>query len=1014
MGPHRRHGCSQGAWRRIVLAVAFVVWGLLAPRPARAGNPDRRWRTVTTEHFYVHYAAGQEAFASRAAVAAERAYRELALDWGHPVRQRIHIVVTDATDFANGRATVTPFPRVVLNVTAPESLSVLDTYDDWIDILVVHELVHIVHLDTIHGLPRLLNALFGFGVLGNLVSPNVAQPRWFVEGAATYEESDNTSAGRGRSALFDMYLRMPALEGRLQTIDQVSSGARIWPHGSSVYLYGLHFMRYIAERYGRDKLRELSHIYGGQAVPLGINRALRKVLGVDYHVLWEDFRRDTVRKFRAQARRVRARGLRDGRRLTFSGQTIRYPTFEPDGRHVLYFAGDGHRLGEIRRVSLAGAAVREGVGIGRQGTSVGEEPVLQVQGLTRVARTGRGIVLSRVAPVDLRYQWSDLYLWREGSDPRSFERLTFGRRASEPHVGRDGRTVVFRRNDSAQSRLGFLDLRTGKVRELRARERIEQITTPTLSPDGRYVAFSAFREGGYRDVVLYDRVEDRYTQVTADRFVDVSPTFSPDGRYVVFASDRTGIFNIHAYDRRTGELYQVTNVYGGAFEPAISPDGRTLVYVGFTSDGFDLWALPFDPADFLPAVPAATIVPPARSTRPEDDATRRARRYRPGHTFFPRVVFPSAFDVQTSAFATELGAQVGIADVLGFHSLSLRMAYLLPPVDQPVGSVAYTFDRLLPTFRFAVSRGYALRSGFRRYVYDAPGPDPDTPGPYVQEGYRESIWTASAQMGVPLVADPRYRVQTQAAYRFTHYRNLDEDTFVPDPNAPLPRVPETGNLGQVDLGLSFSSERAVRFGYGGTHGTVVTAALSILDRVLGSDYGDLQARLSVAQNLPMPWRGHQVLALRASGGASAGGLRRRGAFFVGGPPEQQDVFRSLLARTPISTAGLVRGYRPGVVGGRYFFVVNTEYRIPVLDVERGLGSLPAFLRSLTLIPYADAGRAFSAPLAFSDVLWGVGASFVMTFRLGYVETISLFFDYAHGFDDELGLDQFRVMVARSF
>lgn len=1013
MGATFRTGPARAPTRFAVLLSLLVLF-LWAGGRAWAGNPDRRWRTITTEHFHIHYAAGQEEFAARTAVAAERAYRELALDWGHPVRQRIHVVVTDATDFANGRATVTPFPRVILNVTAPESMSVLDTYDDWIDILVTHELVHIVHLDTIHGLPRLVNALFGFGVLGNLVSPNVAQPRWFVEGVATYEESDNTSAGRGRSALFDMYLRMPALEGRLQTIDQVSSGARIWPHGSSVYLYGLHFMRYIAERYGADKLRELSHVYGGQAVPLGINRALEKVLGVDYHTLWQEFRRDTERRFRAQARRVRARGLRDGRRLTFSGQTVRYPTFEPDGRHVLYFASDGHRLAEIRRVSLRGSVVREGVGIGREGTSVGEEPVLQVQGLTRVARTPQGIVLSRVAAVDLRYDWSDLYLWRFGDDPRSFRRLTFGRRASEPHVGRDGRTVVFRRNDSAQSRVGFLDLRTGEVTELAARARIEQITTPTLSPDGRYVAFSAFAEGGYRDIVLYDRKTGSYEHVTADRFSDISPTFSPDGRYVVFSSDRDGIFNVHAYDLRTRRLYQVTNVYGGAFEPTLSPDGRTLVYVGFTSDGFDLWTMPFDPLDFLPAVPAGTVVPRARPTAPTSDATRGARVYRPSETFFPRVLFPSAFDFQTSAFANEIGAQLGIADVLGFHALNLRFAYLLPPVDQPVGSVSYTYDRLLPTFRFEVARAYALRSGFRRYVYDAPGETADTFGAYVQEGYRESIWTASAVMGVPLVIDPRYRVQTSVGYRFTHLDNLDADTFEADPNAPLPRLPETGNLGQADLRLSFSSERAVQFGYGGVYGTTVSATMSILDRVLGSDYGDLQARFSLTQNVPMPWRGHQVLALRGSAGASAGGLRRRGAFFVGGPPEYQDVFRSLLARTPVGTGGLVRGYRPGVVGGRYFFVANAEYRIPILDAERGLGTLPAFLRSLTFIPYADAGRAFSGPLAFGDVLWGVGASFVMNFRVGYVETISLFFDYAHGFDDELGLDQFRVMVARSF
>ena len=49
----------------------------------------------------------------------------------------------DDTDSANGSATAVPFPRISLNVTAPDSMSVLGNYDDWLDILVTHEFVHI-------------------------------------------------------------------------------------------------------------------------------------------------------------------------------------------------------------------------------------------------------------------------------------------------------------------------------------------------------------------------------------------------------------------------------------------------------------------------------------------------------------------------------------------------------------------------------------------------------------------------------------------------------------------------------------------------------------------------------------------------------------------------------------------------------------------------------------------------------------------------------------------------------
>ena len=52
----------------------------------------------------------------------------------------------------------------------------------------------------------------------------------------------------------------------------------------------------------------------------------------------------------------------------------------------------------------------------------------------------------------------------------------------------------------------------------------------------------------------------------------------------------------------------------GAFQPSVSPDGATLVYSGFSTDGFDLYSMPFVPRRFLPAQPYAN----ARLDSPAD------------------------------------------------------------------------------------------------------------------------------------------------------------------------------------------------------------------------------------------------------------------------------------------------------------------------------------------------------------------------------------------------------------
>src|SRR5690606_35209121 len=178
---------------------------------------------------------------------------------------------------------------------------------------------------------------------------------------------------------------------------------------------------------------------------------------------------------------------------------------------------------------------------------------------------------------DFRYRWSDLFR-HNGGDPEQAEQLTFGLRASEPDVSPDARRVAFRRNDVAQSRLGILDLATGDVTEVPPMGRIAQVHTPRWSPDSRSIAFSGWREGGYRDLYVYDVETGAVERITADRHMDMSPAWSPDGRYLLFSSDRDDVFNLYAWDREERRLHQVSNVLGGAFEPRVSHDGTRIAY----------------------------------------------------------------------------------------------------------------------------------------------------------------------------------------------------------------------------------------------------------------------------------------------------------------------------------------------------------------------------------------------------------------------------------------------------
>lgn len=980
-GPPRGARGRRSSWKHALrrlesvagLGAALLGALLLWPRAARAWDPYLEWHTLETPHFHVHYHGGLHEVAQRVGTLAEDAHRRLAPELGWAPDGVVHIALTDTSEFANGSATPLPYNTIRLFATAPGDMSVLGDYDDWLDLLVTHEHTHILHLDNVRGFAAVVN-----GIFGKTLTPNTAQPRWITEGLAVVKESAHSTGGRMRSTQFDMFLRADVLEGRVAGLDQMSHDALRWPSANLWYLYGSRFLGWVFDVYGSDVAAAIADDYAHRVIPYGINRSVRRATGRTYDELYDAWKLHLREHYAAQLAPVLARGLREGRRLTFTGRNTLRPRVAPrcysDTPSLLYFQDDGQLTPGIYQLPLTADGQR---------ASAPPRMVSRAHGNTLSFDRDCAVLFDAVGISRRRYRLFDLFRQLRGTTSvRGFsadrERLTTGARAREPDVSPDGGSVVYVTHHAGTStlRLAALDAHSRPVRSRRLvpSARYEQAYTPRFSPDGKHVAYSVWTRGGYRDIRIVDVATGAVEQVTHDRALDQQPTFSPDGRFLFFTSDRTGIANIYALVRATGELYQVTNVRTGAYTPELSADGRLLYYTGYTADGFDLFVLELDESRWLPAPPPPDDRPPAAQ---HDDARRwPVRPYTPLETLGPRSY---SAELATGTFGTTLALRTSGADVAGFHAFAADGSIDFSR-GIPQGGIGYRYARLPFVLRMnayhrvvprAVEVNEQLLPSVERITGASSGLSYEAPGNF----------------------DTHVLSLSYAAQNFSH----DVPFRLPDPYARLPVRPHQGLLGVAHLGYSYGNAETTLYGVGPEKGFTLGLGADYASSATASEHTLYSLLLRSTAYVLLPWARHHVLALGLSAGTSGGTYPRRGMFFTGGFTEES-VFDTFLSNT-LQSAFVLRGYEPRQFRGRQFALLNAEYRLPLWYADRGVSTLPVYLRNVSGAVFADYGGAFDRfePGAASDLLHlGVGAELWFQLSLGYFARTTFRLGWARG------------------
>lgn len=901
------------AARSVVLAlVALGIASVSQAQPA----PYRQWRTLETTHFRVHAARGLEREARAAAAAAERAYAALSRDLAPP-RGRVHLIVSDDADYSNGFAIVSPTNRVVVFATPPIEHAGLRFNEDWLELLITHELSHVFHLDRTRGPWRVAQAVFG---RAPMLFPNAYSPAWLIEGLAVYEESRHTRGGRINDALHRLYARAGAIEGKLFRLDELSRGTSRFPGGEGAYAYGSLFVDWLARTRGDTAIRHFIDAQAAQLVPYWLDPSAKRAFGTSFGAAYRAWSDSVTRSVAGR----RSDPLPGWRELTRHGWFATSPRWVNDST-LVYTGSDGRETNAAYLVTTSGRRTR----LGRRDTRGASVPL----------RDG-GFLYAQLDVTNPQEVRSDLYVEREGR----VTRLTRGARLIQPDANVAGEIVAVQLGP-ARSSLVLVSADGRTIRTLLAASDDEVWAEPRWSPDGRQIVVAHRAPGGIYSIRVVDAAGLEHYALAEGRHLLTSPTWLADGRAVYYVSEEEGLPALVVElvsgrgQARVARSFDPSPT--GIATPESSPDGRWIAAVTFRADGSHVGIAPStglrrrESEAPPPAPPVAPFTAPA-------PAPGEFKRYSPWSSLLPRYWYPII--EEAPARGTLLGAQTTGVDAVGRHAYS---AFLSVPTtgSHPMAGFSYRY------------------AGLRRPLLDlGASQDYDEQGALLRSGTTEAVGTLlkrtrDASLSATFVR-PRVRTSASASVG----AGVERRDFLTEPGGFLAQLDTTFQrpytFPRLFIAAAFSNVQRPALSISPEDG--VSLAVTVrerwrTDRARGTRSTSAVGTLAAFKSLDLPGFAHHVAALRVAGGLTD---RRAGTSLeVGGTSGTVvDLFPGYTVGEGRRTFG-VRGFPAASVYGTRAATASLEYRAPLVLASRGIGLLPFFLDRSSLTLFGDYGIA---------------------------------------------------------
>ena len=512
-------------------ALSFIVVGLDAV-PASAQTPyipyfgknmvrytKFNWHIYKTDHFEIYYYPELEKHLERVAAYAESAYQHVSAELKHDLAQKVPLILFKTqSEFQQQHISGGELPEGVLAFAEPERNRMVLPIDEPFDRL--YELIvhELTHVFEFDIIPR------GLGLLNNL-------PLWMDEGLADYMTG-------GWNPMDLMQVRDAAITDNVPKMSEMYSQAL---SGRLPYSLGHAAFEFIESKWGKDGLRQFlfslrkSAIGGGESA---YEEAL-KIKAEDFDEQFDRYLKERFKPFRDKERPADY-----GRNLAPKPDKTDFPvilSIEPSPTGDILATVAGNRRDQELDIVLVSA--RDGQVIDNLTKGFDKD-----SGFEYIATAGgmRGNLVPWIS-------WA----------PKTDQIAYFARTEKD-------KTLVIQ------------NVVNGKIEQRFSLKTVDGPESPSFSPDGMRVAFSAM-QGGLADIFTLDLATGTVTNVTKDTIADYAPAFAPDGKTIVYSARISGNDKLFKVDIASGQKTQITFGAHDDMGPKFFDD-HTVIFTSTATD----------------------------------------------------------------------------------------------------------------------------------------------------------------------------------------------------------------------------------------------------------------------------------------------------------------------------------------------------------------------------------------------------------------------------------------------